>query len=49
MAPAIADGKALGAFADCRRQKQTGKTGNKIPLKSPKITAKMNNFYDLNH
>ena len=42
-APAIAGGKAQRAFADCRRQKQTGKTGNKIPIKSPK----MNNFCDL--
>ena len=42
-APAIAGGKALRAFADCRRQKQTGKTGNKVPIKSPK----MDNFFDL--
>ena len=28
-APAIAGGKGLRAFADCRRQTQTGKTGKK--------------------
>ena len=43
MAPAIADGKGQIAFADCRRQKQTGKIGNEIPIKSSKI----NEFYDL--
>ena len=43
MAPAIADGKAQRAFADCRRQKQTGKIGNKIPIKLPKL----DNFYDI--
>ena len=42
MAPAtaIADGKGQRAFADCRRQKQTG---NEIPTKSYKI----NKFDDL--
>ena len=47
MAPAtaIAGGKGYRGFADCRRQKQTGKTGNKIPIKYPKI----NDFYDLKH
>ena len=45
MAPAtaIADGKAQRAFADCRRQKQTGKAGNKIPIK----ITKNEQFYDL--
>ena len=45
MAPAtaIADGKGQRGFADCRRQKQIGKIGNEIPIKSPKI----NEFYDL--
>ena len=48
MAPAtaIADGKAQRAFADCRRQKQTGKNSHKIPIK----LSKLNDFYDIkNH
>ena len=45
MAPAmaIAGGKAQRAFADCRRQKQTGKIGNKKPMK----LAKLDDFYDI--
>ena len=41
MAPAtaIADGRGERAFADC-----PGKTGNKIPIKLPKL----DDFYDIN-
>ena len=42
-APAIAGGKGQRTFADCRRQKQTGKTGKKIPVK----LSKMNDFMTL--
>ena len=43
LATAIAGGKAQRAFADCRRQKQTGKTSNKIPIK----ITKNEQFYDI--